>query len=131
MIDVHQNAALSESFEGDRSRVIGNRCKLQAVRITVVSDVRISFRLKKYLRCKKRRLKLGQLSVILLSQQSGREILNGVSRGITSTGRAPASHAGGTGIDTQILHTASFYFSQHQFTVQNFSFFPSFSHLIP
>ena len=27
MIDVHQNAALSESFEGDRSRVIGNRCK--------------------------------------------------------------------------------------------------------
>ena len=26
MIDVHQNAALSESFEGDRSRVIGNRC---------------------------------------------------------------------------------------------------------
>ena len=24
MIDVHQNAALSESFEGDRSRVIGN-----------------------------------------------------------------------------------------------------------
>ena len=30
MIDVHQNAALSESFEGDRSRVIGNRCKLQS-----------------------------------------------------------------------------------------------------
>ena len=28
MIDVHQNAALSESFEGDRSRVIGNRCKI-------------------------------------------------------------------------------------------------------
>ena len=27
MIDVHQNATLSESFEGDRSRVIGNRCK--------------------------------------------------------------------------------------------------------
>ena len=27
MIDVHQNAALLESFEGDRSRVIGNRCK--------------------------------------------------------------------------------------------------------
>ena len=26
MIDVHQNATLSESFEGDRSRVIGNRC---------------------------------------------------------------------------------------------------------
>ena len=26
MIDVHQNVALSESFEGDRSRVIGNRC---------------------------------------------------------------------------------------------------------
>ena len=26
MIDVHQNAALSESFEGDGSRVIGNRC---------------------------------------------------------------------------------------------------------
>ena len=59
MIDVHQNAALSESFEGDRSRVIGNRCKLQTVRITLVSDVRISFRLKKYFRCKIRRLKLG------------------------------------------------------------------------
>ena len=29
MIDVHQNAALSESFEGDRSRVIGNRCNYQ------------------------------------------------------------------------------------------------------
>ena len=28
VIDVHQNATLSESFEGDRSRVIGNRCKL-------------------------------------------------------------------------------------------------------
>ena len=28
MIDVHQNATLSESFEGDRSRVIGNRCKI-------------------------------------------------------------------------------------------------------
>ena len=27
MIDVHQNAALSESFEGDRSRVIGNHSK--------------------------------------------------------------------------------------------------------
>ena len=27
MIDVHQNAALSESFEEDRSRYIGNRCK--------------------------------------------------------------------------------------------------------
>ena len=27
MIDVHQNVALSESFEGDRLRVIGNRCK--------------------------------------------------------------------------------------------------------
>ena len=27
MIDVHQNATLSESFEGDRLRVIGNRCK--------------------------------------------------------------------------------------------------------
>ena len=26
MIDVHQNATLSESFEGDRSRVIDNRC---------------------------------------------------------------------------------------------------------
>ena len=26
MIDVHQNATLSESFEGERSRVIGNRC---------------------------------------------------------------------------------------------------------
>ena len=28
MIDVHQNVTLSESFEGDRSRVIGNRCKV-------------------------------------------------------------------------------------------------------
>ena len=28
MIDVHQNATLSESFEGDRSRVIGNRCNI-------------------------------------------------------------------------------------------------------
>ena len=27
MIDVHQNAALSESFEGNRLRVIANRCK--------------------------------------------------------------------------------------------------------
>ena len=26
------------------------------------------------------------------------------SRGISSNGRAPALHAGGTGIDTQILH---------------------------
>ena len=26
MIDVHQDATLSESFEGERSRVIGNRC---------------------------------------------------------------------------------------------------------
>ena len=28
MIDVHQNATLSESFEGDRSRVIDNRCNI-------------------------------------------------------------------------------------------------------
>ena len=27
MIDVHQNATLSESFEGDRSRVIGDHRK--------------------------------------------------------------------------------------------------------
>ena len=27
MIDIHQNVALSESLEGDKSRVIGNRCK--------------------------------------------------------------------------------------------------------
>ena len=27
MIDAHQNATLSESFEGDRSRVICNHCK--------------------------------------------------------------------------------------------------------
>ena len=26
MIDVHQNTTLSESFEGDRLHVIGNRC---------------------------------------------------------------------------------------------------------
>ena len=32
---------------------------------------------------------------------------NFLSRGISSNGRAPALHAGGTGIDTQILH---FYF---------------------
>ena len=37
-----------------------------------------------------RRLKLGQLSVVLSSQQSGRETVNGVSRGISSSGRAPA-----------------------------------------
>ena len=29
LIDVHQNATLSESFEGVRSRVIGNRCKVR------------------------------------------------------------------------------------------------------
>ena len=68
------------------------------------------------------RLKLGQLSVVLLSQQSGRETVNGVSRGIRSSGRALPGHAGGTGIDTRILHTASFYFSEHQFTVQNCHF---------
>ena len=28
MIDVHKNATLLESFEGDRSRVIGNHCKM-------------------------------------------------------------------------------------------------------
>ena len=31
MIDVHQNATLSESFEGDRSRVIGNYCNTKEV----------------------------------------------------------------------------------------------------
>ena len=31
MIDVHQNATLSESFEGERSRVIGNRCKTNVI----------------------------------------------------------------------------------------------------
>ena len=30
MIDVHQNAALSESFEGDRSHVIGNCCNVHS-----------------------------------------------------------------------------------------------------
>ena len=29
LIDVNQNATLSNSFEGDRSRVIGNRCNYQ------------------------------------------------------------------------------------------------------
>ena len=29
MIDVHQNVTLSEPFEGDRSRIIGNRCKFR------------------------------------------------------------------------------------------------------
>ena len=28
LIDVHQNATLSDSFEGKRSRVIGNRCNM-------------------------------------------------------------------------------------------------------
>ena len=27
VIDIYQNATLSDSFEGKRSRVIGNRCK--------------------------------------------------------------------------------------------------------
>ena len=31
MIDVHQNATLSESFKSDRSRVIGNRCNVNTV----------------------------------------------------------------------------------------------------
>ena len=35
MIDVHQNAALSESFEGDRSRVIGNRCNIPSYQSAV------------------------------------------------------------------------------------------------
>ena len=35
MIDVHQNAALSESFEGDRSRVIGNRCNARIVIVVI------------------------------------------------------------------------------------------------
>ena len=29
MIDVHKNATLSESFEGDRSRVISNCCNIE------------------------------------------------------------------------------------------------------
>ena len=37
MIDVHQNAALSESFEGDRSRVIGNRCNKTIIPLTLVA----------------------------------------------------------------------------------------------
>ena len=32
-----------------------------------------------------------------------------MTRGISSNGRAPASHAGGTGIDTRILQYVSFY----------------------
>ena len=39
MIDVHQNAALSESFEGDRSRVIGNRCKIKLNYIKNIKNV--------------------------------------------------------------------------------------------
>ena len=40
--------------------------KLQAVTLIVVSDVRVSLRLKKHFRCSIRRLKLGQLSAVLL-----------------------------------------------------------------
>ena len=36
LIDVHQNATLSESFEGDRSRVIGNRCNTKAKRAIIL-----------------------------------------------------------------------------------------------
>ena len=43
MIDVHQNAALSESFEGDRSRVIGNRCNSQIGSPEVTVSCSISF----------------------------------------------------------------------------------------
>ena len=50
MIDVHQNATLSESFEGERSRVIANRCKLlnqfrsrlRGMRYTVESRLKVS-----------------------------------------------------------------------------------------
>ena len=38
MIDVHQNAALSESFEGDRSRVIDNRCKFKLALISFLDE---------------------------------------------------------------------------------------------
>ena len=41
MIDVHQNAALSESFEGDRSRVIGNRCKVQNQHLQEISLLKL------------------------------------------------------------------------------------------
>ena len=40
MIDVHLNATLSESFGGDRSRVIVNRCKnFNVGQITKAIDV--------------------------------------------------------------------------------------------
>ena len=39
MIDVHQNATLSESFEGDRSRVIGNRCNLSYEEFSLIKSV--------------------------------------------------------------------------------------------
>ena len=41
MIDVHQNATLSESFEGDRSRVIGNRCELPKLNFFICCSTRI------------------------------------------------------------------------------------------
>ena len=58
--------------------------------LIVVSDVRVRLRLKKHFRCSIKRLNLGQLLVVLLGQQSDRETLNGVSRGISSSGLAPA-----------------------------------------
>ena len=36
MIDVHQNTTLSESFEGDRSHLIGNRCKDALIGLLVI-----------------------------------------------------------------------------------------------
>ena len=45
LIDVHQNATLSESFEGDRSRVIGNRCNYK--KTVIYMSVFLLFRSKK------------------------------------------------------------------------------------
>ena len=78
--------------------------------LIVVSDVRVILRLKKHFRCSIRRLKLGQLSVVLLGQQSGRETVSGVSRGMSSSGSAPAEHAGGTRIDNRIYPHGVFLF---------------------
>lgn len=46
-----------------------------------------------------------------------------VSRGISSSGRAPASHAGGTGIDTRILQVTLFTLSKVYWWMEFFLFF--------
>ena len=39
MIDVHQNATLSESFEGDRLRFIGNRCNKTLEKMQLINKI--------------------------------------------------------------------------------------------